>query len=91
MSHPSQLPISRPHDCPRKPVLDRARARRIVDSCSSSGSDLEELPFTAGVCHSNADDVIEITDSSDNDDHSSGCKPLPQQRDQFDDDGPLVL
>ncbi|KAI0000767.1 SprT-like family-domain-containing protein [Russula compacta] len=102
-AHGVESEVDRPHHSPRKPGLDRARARRIVysSSSSSSGSDPEELPFTAGARHSNADDVIEITDSSDDDDDPSGRKPLstrlevitplPQQRDQFDDDGLLVL
>lgn len=66
---------------PRKPGLERARARRIVYS-SGSGSDSEDavvppkkLPL-AGARHGHdsgdGDDMIEITDSSDDD-----RKPLP--------------
>ena len=60
---------------PRKPGLERARARRIVYS-SGSGSDSEDavvppkkLPLVGA---RDGDDVIEITDSSDDD-----RKPLP--------------
>ena len=60
---------------PRKPGLERARARRIVYS-SGSGSDSEDavvppkkLPLVGA---RDGNDVIEITDSSDDD-----RKPLP--------------
>jgi len=91
---------------PRKPELERARVRRIVYSSSSDSEEVvpPKLPL-AGARHGNADvdDVIEITDSSDDDHEPLPARvgvgvvrlPLPstprQRHDGFDNDGLLVL
>jgi len=92
--------VDRADHRPRKPGLERARVHRIVYSSSDSEN---ELPLPAAARHSNVDrDVIEITDSSDDDDPRR--KPIPprigvallpstlgERRDQLGDDGLLVL
>ena len=70
------LTVCRTHYRPRKPEHERARVRRIVYSSSSSASESEGvLPKPGTSARHWNDDVIEITDSSDDDDQR-GPKPL---------------
>lgn len=105
------LTVCRTHYRPRNPEHERARVRRIVYS-SSSDSESEGVPPKPGPLprHGNDDDddgIIEITDSSDDDDQRVPkplsarvgvvllplLPPAPERRQhgKLDDDGLLVL
>ncbi|KAH9993362.1 SprT-like family-domain-containing protein [Russula vinacea] len=94
--------VDRPDYRPRKPGLERARVHRILYSSSDSE---EEQPLPAAPRHSNVDlGIIEITDSSDDEDLRRRKPPLPacigvasplstpgQRRDRSDDDDGLLV